>query len=779
MHLVTRRRFVIGAIAILLPGPGTASDVHSDALFEDYVLPILKKNCYRCHSHEHEKAKGGLVVDSRHGLLTGGDLGPAISPGKPDESLLIEAVSYRDSDLQMPPKGKLSEDEIGRLREWIERGAPDPRKSISTAEPVVEATRKTPASLWSLEKISDPALPAVPEEAWPRQPLDHFVAARLEARGLQPTKDADPYRLLRRLHFVLTGLPPSTDEVSEFVRRHESGDGEAAVSETVDRLLGTTAFGERWGRHWLDLVRYADVHGGTRPEPITEAWRYRQYVIDSMSSDKPFDEFIREQLAGDLLAHASPEERAAHLVATAFLALGHYDTNEKDHQQVSLDRVDEQLDLVGRAFLGISLGCARCHDHKFDPVPTRDYYALAGIFRSTETLTYPRRRAARMVLEELPAVDSGAPLWMAARRTQFRDKNRGNPIQSKNGPPMTLVAREAPRIVDEPVHLRGEPDKIGEIVPRGFLSAIAMEKPPSIPSAQSGRLELAEWLLHPENPLTARVLVNRFWHHLFGHGLVRSVDNFGATGERPSHPDLLDHLASRFRTVHAWSLRSFIREVVLSRTWRMGGEFDVAAHEIDPDNRLLWRMNRRRFDGETVHDWFYELAGRLDRRPAQFTVPSFRVSNQSNTARIEIPPTTLARRAVYWPVFRKDVPVAIDLLDLFDFPDAMTPTGARDSTTLPSQALYLLGSGSVLDVSRAIAGRLQESEKDEARRIRLAFLTILQRSASTEDVTQSQAFLDAFAEGLRESRAAKNPRVVAWNRFCHTLLISNESLTVE
>ncbi|MEM9480892.1 MAG: DUF1549 domain-containing protein, partial [Verrucomicrobiota bacterium] len=351
---------------------------YGEALFNDYVLPILARNCYECHSHEYEKAKGGLVVDSRHGLLTGGDFGPAIVPGDPDASLLMQAIRFHDEDFQMPPDGKLPEEDILRVAEWIERGAPDPRKS----EVVISKEEKDDAAknLWSIKPLQEPALPSVRDTSWPVHDLDRFVLARLEEENMVPAPEADPYTLLRRLHYVLTGLPPSPEEIADFTNKFDSPSPttEEIIESKVDELLQTRAFGERWGRHWLDMVRYADVHGGTRPEPMPEAWRYRNWVIDAHRQGKPYDDFIREQIAGDLLPAETSEDRAEHQVATAFLALGHYDTNERDQDRVTLDRIDEQLDLVGRAFLGISIGCARCHDHKFDPLPTRDYYAMAG-----------------------------------------------------------------------------------------------------------------------------------------------------------------------------------------------------------------------------------------------------------------------------------------------------------------------------------------------------------------------------------------------------------------
>ncbi|MEM9481742.1 MAG: DUF1553 domain-containing protein, partial [Verrucomicrobiota bacterium] len=501
--------------------------------------------------------------------------------------------------------------------------------------------------------------------------------------------------------------------------------------------------------------------------------------IDAHRQGKPYDDFIREQISGDLLPAETPEDSAEHQVATAFLALGHYDTNERDQDRVTLDRIDEQLDLVGRAFLGISIGCARCHDHKFDPLPTRDYYAMAGIFKSTATFNYRHMASPRMMVEPLPEVSDRAPHWMRAPRTRFQEPKKGTAINLKPGPPHSLVALEADKIVDEPIHIRGELTKLGEVVPRGFLTAVAMEDPPEIPRDQSGRLQLAEWLLHPEQPLTSRVLANRFWHHIFGQGIVRSVDNFGVMGDAPSHPELLDHLALQLREKHHWSLQDFLREVLTSRTWRMSTKHKSQYAETDPENRLLWRMNRRRFDAETVADWISKLGGRLNTAPATFTVPTFRVSNNSSTTNVAIPGQTLARRAVYWPVFRKDVPNDIDMLKIYDFPDPMTPTGGRNSTTLPTQALFLLDSPMALNSARGLANKLTEMEADEERRLELAYLTVLHRPATPNELTNARQFLDHFSRSLDEAGAAKQPRDIAWNRFCHSLLISNESLTVD
>ena len=760
-------RLPICGVLLLLSGWLHAAEPSSRGLglFKDYVEPLLQKRCYECHSHEAKKAKGGLVVDSRNGLLKGGDLGAAVVPGKTAESLLLKAISYTDPDLAMPPKGKLSADEIAHIREWIELGAPDPRTGPEIAGNTV-TVKKGPsaADLWSVRPLQQAAVPPVKQSDWPRTDVDRFLLAAMEAKNLTPSPDAAPHTILRRLHEVLTGLPPSMAEVEAFPAA-AARDLDGTIAGTIDALMQTRHFGERWGRNWLDVARYADVSGSTVPEPFPAAWRYRDYVIHAFNSDKPWERFVREQIAGDLLPSSNGREKAEQQIATGYLALGHVVAQDRDAEKLKLDAMDEHLDVLGKTFLGIQISCARCHDHKIDPFPTREYYALAGIMRSTRTLKGADVAQEHVVPEDVALADDDAadsPAWL-----------RGG-----EGVKVHAVSESgAPR--DEPIHLRGEQDKLGEVVPRGFPTLVKVSATKRIPPAASGRAELAEWLLAEDNVLVQRVIVNRVWHHVFGQGLVRSTDNFGLTGDAPSHPELLDFLARRFREVHRGSFKSFIRELLLSHAFRQDSAVRGDMMAVEPQNRLLWRANVRRRDAEALIDSIRQVAGTLDLRPSEFNVPKFKVGNTGSTANIDIPGDVLQRRALYWPVFRKDVPIGMDILGIFDFPAATAPRGSRGITRVPSQSLALLNAPMVLDAANALAASLPES--DDASRVGELYLRVLARRPTAEECTKAIAFLTSFQAELVAAKAAttKTPRTVAWNRLSHVLLTCNEFVALE
>ncbi len=733
-------------------------------LFHDYIEPMFKRHCYECHSHEYEEANGGLVVDSRAAMLKGGDLGPSLVPGEPDKSLLLEALVYENDSLQMPPDGKLNQRTIAYVREWIELGAPDPRKSISDDRPAQSGPDAS--KLWSVQPLTSTSPPAVSDQAWPVGTIDKFVLRELEIEGLNPSEDAAPEVLVRRLHFVLTGLPPTIEETDAFIEAARKNLDEA-MSSRVDDLLSRRQFGERWGRHWLDVARYADASGTTAPRPLKQAWRYRDYVIHAFNSDKPWHNFVREQLAGDLTKEDSATKRAEGLVATGFLALSHVLAATRDAETLKLDTIDEQLDVVGKAFLGVSIGCARCHDHKLDPFPTRDYYSLAGVFRSTASYK-PSVSQESLSLDgaELEIADANIAPWLRG--------GKGVKIHS-------VKDAEKPR--DEPIHLRGEVEMTGAVVPRGFPTLVSTIEPLTIPRQSSGRQQLADWVLHEKNSLAWRVIVNRVWHHVFGQGIVRSTDNFGFTGDPPSHPELLDYLAVIFRENHNGSFKSLIREMLLSRTWRQSSIRQSDAYDVDPGNRLLWRANPRRLEAEAVLDSVQFVCGSLDQaQPTTSVVPDFKVGNQGSTSNLEIPLTTLKRRAVYWPVFRKDVPISMDMLGIFDFPPATAPRGTREVTRVPSQSLALLNNPFVIDCARQLQKSLLKdgSLASDRDRLRKLYRKLYSRPPSNAEETRALEFLRRFAADLEESAAAKPQAVqsVSWNRLCHTLLVSNEFIVV-
>lgn len=656
-HLCT----LIASAVALQAAAGSAADERAlspenAVFFEQKIRPLLIERCYQCHS-QGKPIKGGLKLDSRGGWQKGGDTGPAVVPGKLDESLLIKAVRYQDADLQMPPAGKLADAEIALLEEWVRRGAPDPRDE-SAPDAKAAANRDAGRTHWAYQPLGQAAPPPVERVNWPLNGIDQFVLARLEEKGLQPSPDADRYTWLRRVSLDLTGLPPTPDEIHDFATDRS----DEAWAHVVDRLLSSRSFGERWARPWLDLVGYADQIGSANNVPAEYAWRYRDYVIRSLNADKPFDEFVREQIAGDLMSAGSIEQRQDQLTATGFLVLGNVNIVEADKLQMEMDLVDQQIEKVGKAFLGMTLNCTRCHDHKFDPITLGDYYGLAGIFASTES-TYKESRgvwssvtrtqlpetleqftrreqalraherkvagiqheraAAESRINELQplikaakegtaaAAEGAKPLAELEKESaDLAAKLRGYDQQLRHlnylqpSPPQAYAVKDARQIEDGRVQIRGNPHVLGVTMPRGFVHVATHGPVPAIGKDQSGRLQLADWLTNAARPLVSRVTVNRLWQRLFGRGIVASVDYFGVRGEPPTHPELLDYLAGQLIRGE-WSQKRLIRQIVLSRAYRQRAEVDKtakAALAADPDNRLYWRMSPRRLDAEMLRD---------------------------------------------------------------------------------------------------------------------------------------------------------------------------------
>ena len=811
--------------------------------FESKVRPLLARNCYQCHSEQAKILYSNLRVDGRAVLLSGGTRGPAIVPGDPDSSPLIKAVRYET--LEMPPAGQLSSDQIETLVKWVEMGAPWPDlEGTGGAKPSDGQGNLDPSqSHWAWKPVQEISPPPVHDITWPVDPIDNFVLNKLEAAGLSPSSDASRFTLLRRVYFDLIGLPPEPEDIKSFV----SDESELAFEKVIDALLKSPGFGERWGRHWLDLTSYADSLGQGRRIPAREAWRYRDYVINAFNSDKPYDRFVQEQISGDVLPWKTDDQRREQLVATGFLAIGPWPVVDADKEKLRMDVVDHQLDTLGRALQGLTLGCARCHDHKFDPIPTREYYALAGIFRSTRTLN--RRMSGgfsdvnRVLLPETPS-----DLRKRARATEeyqqslnrFLSEYEGIESEKKRltsrqkaldeaetgakeelekeikeidkklkeakdrirllefrrpGPPMAIAVqdREVPK--DCHVNVGGDPHNLGEEVPRGFLSVASPTKAGRIDSHRnlkglyegfqksSGRLELAEWLIDPQNRLLARVMVNRIWHHLFGAGLVRTVDNFGARGEPPSHPELLDYLAVRF-VEQGWSIKSIIREIVLTRTYGQASAHQAKGHEVDPDNRLLWRANRRRLEAESYRDSVLAISGALDRTRGGPTLPldipeSIALGFPTAlTQDAKVNDKFLNRRTIYLPSVRKNQLPQLDLLNLFDFPDTDQTVGARSVTTVPTQSLYLMNSPFLREQALLTARALLEAGgPDDKKRVSDFHLQALNRPATEQEVDRALAFISSFVEKLgRLPEASENPRLQAWARYCHSVFASNEFL---
>lgn len=485
-------------------------------------------------------------------------------------------------------------------------------KEVAELHPQTVSISPSSSDHWSFQRLVNPALPAVLDETWVRDDLDRFILAKLERANLEQNPDADRYTLIRRIAFDLTGLPPTESEIRHFV--DDSAPLDEALARAVDQYLDSPRFGERWGRHWLDIARYADSVGRNWNAPFTYAWRYRDYVIDAFNKDKPYDLFVTEQLAGDLLTADDIAARREQLSATAFLTLGPMNIIEPEGESLTMDRIDEQIDVTTRSMLALTVSCARCHDHKYEPISMRDYYALAGVFYSTQSMSGQRRGnyvsdddmrilpSADRQSFPVPGVHSMADISREHRAGGWRE------VLYTTDPNLAMgVAEGSPQ--DCPIRIDGEAYKRGDVPPRGDFRIAGLSGLPGISRDASGRLQLARWIVSPDNPLTARVMANRIWEHLFGQGLVRTVDDFGSTGEAPTHPELLDHLSTRFR--ETWSMKSLIRSIVLSRTYRQSSAGQTDGQRIDPGNELYWRMNLKRLEVEPLRDALLVAAGRI------------------------------------------------------------------------------------------------------------------------------------------------------------------------
>ena len=1101
-----------------VPPEASAKDIE---FFEQKVRPLLQARCFECHGAE--KQKGELRLDSRAATIAGGGSGEAVVPGKPDESLLVQAVRYL-GDIKMPPRSKLPEAEIAVLVDWVSRGAVWPDADNKQPEPTPTAGEKAgplfsdeARAFWAFQPVVAPAPPSVRDAAWPKTAIDQFILAGLEAQGLAPAPRADKRTLIRRATLDLTGLPPTPAEVDSFL----SDDSPEAFARVVDRLLDSPRYGERWGRHWLDVARYADSNGLDENLAYASAWRYRDYVIAAFNSDKPFDRFVQEQLAGDLLPDTGDSAALIErITATGFLSLGGKMLAEDDPVKMQMDIVDEQVDTIGRAFLGLTLGCARCHAHKYDPIPQEDYYSLAGIFKSTKTMenfnvvarwqerplaapdVVARRDAHAQQIAakkaEIASVvsrandelladarrNAGAYLLAATRQRRIdsltkarkpagddpavrerpgvilieaEEFARGNVIRDRenygkgigvlvnkgelpnfteydvdvpsaglyqfelryaaaqarpcklfvNGrlvkadvaagitgtwlpdsqtwfiegfyplaagrnvirlehpayfphidklllvpanddadqalksvvilgamgevrepqpqfvaqwsaflareetaklPVLTvwnefagtsakqdeeppdesqpaglsrglrdrLLADPRPQTLDQladryaelfaeadrawtalqkttpdgkaaalndpvleafrhvlydpegpiavprnaeegyspertselkaareqlaemektlpqlpeamavsegkpenlRVHLRGSHLTLGRETLRQFPRILAGEQQTPIDERQSGRLQFAQWLTSPGHPLTARVAVNRIWLWHFGEGIVRSPDNFGLLGERPTNPQLLDHLASEF-VARGWSIKSLHRLIMSSATYQMSTAFNENAAAVDPENRLMWRMNRRRLEAESIRDSILFVAGTLDLTMGGSLLPTPNRQYVTSTANVNPAIYEAKRRSVYLPVVRSAL---YEVFQAFDFADPSTLNGRRDSTIVAPQALFMLNSRIVLEQSKALAMQLlAEARIDDAGRIRRLYEIALSRPATEPETTRGLAFVERYSRAAEEKGIpAEEQRLRAWQALCRTILASNEFVYVE
>lgn len=929
-HPTTRQAMRLGALVLTLLYTTTslAQDADRTAdqeFFEKKIRPVLVEHCYDCHAADAKKVRGGLLLDSRSAIRAGGESGAGVVPGNPEESLVLDAIRYES--FEMPPSGKLPERVIADFEKWIHDGAVDPRE----AETKIEATQidiEAGKEFWCFRPVEQHPLPEVEMREWPESAIDAFLLHKLEAAGLSPVADADRPTLIRRVSLALVGLPPTPQEIQAFI--DDPRPTSAAFSRLVDRLLESKHYGERWGRHWLDVVRFAESSGGGRTLLFPNAWRYRDYVIDAFNADMPYDQFLREQIAGDLLPHDDWQTRRRQLTATTFLLLGPTNYELQDKDILEMDIVDEQIDTIGKAFLGMTVGCARCHDHKFDPIPMTDYYAMAGIFKSTRSVIHsnvsawntvqlpvaeelesqlaasenklaslkkqlkqakeskPAKQSVTIkslqgvVVDDTDAVKTGS--WVSSsvvanyvgdgyihddgkrenvasatfratlptpgeylvrlaytpggnrstavpvtvvhaggiakkyvnqkkkpddgaftnvgrfqfddvadvvvtnqdaasgvviadavqlvstqalksntpgnqdpgdnpkpevdpqeQLTQSRIKQLEKQIRDleKNGPtrPVAMAPVEEDNPGDIHLAIRGVVHNKGPLVPRGVLQVALSQPQPTISDASSGRLELSDWIANRNNPLTARMIVNRVWYWLFGEGLVRSVDNFGSMGSLPSHPELLDHLALEFMN-DGWSIKRLVRRIVLSHVYRLSSDTDLHCADVDSSNRLLWRMHRRRLDAESVRDSLLQVAGSLDR-----TMGGANIKDGTKIEYDYVFDST--RRSVYLPVFRNTLP---EIFATFDFADPNIQGGKRTTSTIAPQALLLMNNRDVVQQTRQAAARLlADNDISPEMRIDQAYLQVLGRKPTDRERYLAEDFLGPVDDAGRWS----------------------------
>lgn len=750
--------------------------------FEKKIRPVLVEKCYDCHSEESGKQKGELALDTRDGIRAGGERGPGVVPRKPDDSLVINAIR-QEGRLSMPPEkkgGKLPDDVIADFEKWVTMGAPDPRNSskVTNNEPALVEKNVDWAkerTFWAFQKPKSQPAPVVHDAKWPKSDVDRFILARLEDKHIKPAPDADRRSLGRRIYYDLTGLPPTPDQLESFVKERSSN----AVEKLVDQLISSPHFGETWGRNWLDVARYGESTGLDRNLNYPYAWKYRDYVVRAFNADKPYDRFIQEQVAGDLLPFKDQAEHDQLLIATGFLAIGPKGLNETRPKYSKFQVVDDQIDVTSRAFLGLTVSCARCHDHKFDPIPTRDYHALAGIFSSTDTYYGTvagrgnRRPTPLLGLAGNPDRDilnGGGPTPNMTVNTNRNFNGKTNNFDGSgfarrggtngaagrrgfrgprgtNAEPVERIPARGPYAMgvkdlepeDSPIYFRGDLSKPKDTVPRGFPRILALEGVSAPPADSSGRLQYAQWLTHPDNPLTARVLVNRVWQQLFGAGLVTTPDNFGHLGSAPSHPELLDYLAVRFATEQHWSVKQLVRSLVLTRVYQLSSQFDPKANEIDPSNVLLWRATPRRLPAESIRDSILASNGRLDLEPldgaitADFGDGYYGVNIWPTDF-----PTDFRKRSLYLPLPRDVVP---EELSLFDFPNPNLVTARRENTISPKQALYMLNNPFVQTESVHLARLLLAKKTSNNERIKEAYQRTLLRDPNSAEIRRAKRFI--------------------------------------
>ena len=775
----------IGCAFVVPTRQGRAEE--PDEAFETRVRPLLAETCFPCHGGK--KTSGGLRVDSREALMKGGDSGPAVVPGDPDSSPLVQAVRHVHDDLKMPPGKKLADNVVADLAAWVKQGAVWPRTTGQGGE--FRSKRH-----WAFEPVRN-VEPPTDATFGTNHPIDRFLAAHWQHEGLKPVELADKRVLIRRLAFDFVGLPPTPAETAAFL----ADDKPDAYDRLVERLLASPQYGARWGRHWLDVAHYADTAGDNADYPVPELAKYRDYVIDSFNADKPFDRFVREQIAGDLIAaEGSPDRYAEGVVATGFLALSRrYATAPYELWHLTLE---DTIDTTGRAFLGMTFRCARCHDHKFDPITRNDYYALYGVFASTAlpfagseefvTKKFPREHFVPLLppSEAGPKIEAYVKAIEALETKVKQAEERKDPADlliplraelaklTRPGLPAELPGAYAAaegKPVDVPIQLAGDPAKPGAVVPRGAPSFLAEAgcPPRSVPSHASGRRELAEWLTQPSQPLIARVFVNRVWQHHFGKGIVATPSNFGARGEPPTHPELLDWLAARF-VAEGWSVKALHRRIVTSQAYQRSSRDDPANTAKDPANRFLWRFDRSRLDAESLRDAILAVSGGLNlERPGPHPFPPIEQWKWTQHAPFkDVYPTD--HRSVYLMTQRLQ---KHPYLALFDGPDTNTSVEARTKVTAPFQALYLMNNPWMRARAEAFANGVSGEGSDRV-------AAMIERAWNRPPtVEESRRFLDYVAqyrgEAARTGLTLIEAERDAWTSLARVVLSANDFLYVD
>ena len=785
--------------------PTVAEASEKDEFFESRVRPLLAKRCYECH---RRRAEAGLRLDSLKRIKEGGQSGPAIVVGDAEKSLLWQVVSGNHDDIEMPPDSPLKTNEIKVLKQWISDGAywPAPKPS-ARATPDSHGITDGERSFWCFQPIGDPAPPHV-DGPWGQHPIDAFIATGHKQRGLTAAALVEPRALARRLSFDLTGLPPTPDEIAAF-EHASSRDPADAYTELVERLLASRHYGERWAQHWLDLVRYADTAGDASDFPIPEAHKYRNYVIDALNNDKPYHQFVREQLAGDLMPAESEAETWERMIATGYIAISRRIGVSPQSQRHIM--IEDTLNNVGKTFLGLSVGCARCHDHKFDPIPTADYYALYGIFEST---VYPhpgdekkpyRKDFVYRIGKKASDVKLGPyreqlDTWRKKERAAFERYRafQSMPInipgynrevawrelgEIRNG--LRQVARTFPDLAtalavgegnagDSHIQEQGDPKSRGPVVRRGFLQVLGGQTVAD-DSEQSGRFELANWIADENNPLTARVIANRLWHHHFGRGLVASTSDFGVRGDRPTHPQLLDFLA-RYLIDSGWSLKQLHRLIVSSRTYRLSNADLPGSAASDPDNHFLWRANRRRLDAEQLRDSILFFSDQLDRSVGQTHAFPHRLTYFYRQHEPFIGDFPNYQRTIY--MFRQRIRKN-RFLDLFGGPDGNLHLGSRYVTTTPLQSLYFMNSPFIAEQSSGIANRLLASNDTFGGRVRWAYRQLFGRDPLPAEISALENLLSHASRAATASDGQDGTEQLAWTGMIRAMLGSNEFLFVD